>query len=177
MKDIVWNNGKKISKDLIYELEKLWDIKFPKAYVDIILENDGGYPDMYDEVGNLKEVSVDCNEIGEIGFYLLKLSSSKGITRSRIVSVWKIFMETLPEPNKIFPFAESGSGDIIYFDYRKDLENPSILYQDHERAISKDDLADYQLEERPLKEWLNDSLVPIADSFEELLGRAYPSNW
>ncbi len=176
MKDIIWTHGRKTSKEKICELEELWNVKLPAAYVSVILENDGAHGDMVNKEGELKPVAINCEKIGEIGFVLLKTDNNKGIMHSRIVFVWKAFMETLPEPNKIFPFAESG-GNMIYFDYRKSAENPSILYQDHERAISKDDLADYQLEERPLGEWLNESLVPIADSFEDLMDRFYPSDW
>lgn len=177
MKDIIWTHGKEISIELIFELEKSWNIKLPETYIAIILKNDGGYPDMENEEGKLRPVAINCEKIGEIGFVLLKIGSDKGIEYSRIVSARKSFIETIPEPDKMFPFAESGGGDMIYFDYRKSAENPSILYQDHERAISKDDLADYQLEERPLAEWLNESLVPIADSFEDLMDRFYPSDW
>jgi hypothetical protein len=84
-------------------------------------------------------------------------------------------METVPEPDKIFPFANDGGGNVLYFDYRNNESNPSIVFQFHERAISKNDLNDSDLEERPLKEWLNDSLYPIADSFEQLIDMLYPA--
>ncbi|MCH6267137.1 SMI1/KNR4 family protein [Neobacillus citreus] len=75
------------------------------------------------------------------------------------------------------PFVEDGAGNLLYFDYRMNENQPSIVFQHHERAISKDDLNEWDLKERPLEEWFNDSLIPVVDSFERLLEMMYPSEW
>ncbi len=177
VKHIEWKRGKQIQLELVCEIEKIWNVKFPKEYVEIIQKCDGGRPKINNKHGELKSALLDVEKFGPIGPCLLSLSNGNDIKSSTIMVTYNAFKETLPIPEKIFPFADDGGGNHLYFDYRMNENNPSIVFQHHEKAISKDDLSELDLKKRPLKEWLNESLYPVADSFEALLEMLYPAEW
>ena len=108
-------------------------------------------------------------EFGLSSFYV----SSKYSTKQEIIDTYGAFKERLPEPNKIFPFAQSGGGDILLFDYRKNPDEPAIVFMDHEEAFTEEDITQAELKEKPVKEWLEMNLYPVCNSFSELLDLLY----
>ncbi|MDS0527707.1 hypothetical protein NNC19_18620 [Clostridium sp. SHJSY1] len=60
-----------------------------------------------------------------------------------------------------------------FFDYRKNENEPSISFLDHEEAYTED-IAEEDLEKRSLYELLDENFYRVADSFEEFLNMIYP---
>ena len=108
------------------------------------------------------------------GLRLISLQNAKSFGEPRVMMTYKAFRERLPIPQKFFPFADDGGGNIYFFDYRKSANEPAIVFLDHERAVSKEDLIEEDLEEKPLNEWLNENLYYVCDSFSKLLDMIYP---
>ena len=71
----------------------------------------------------------------------------------------------------MFPFAENGGGDILFFDYRKNEKEPSIVLLDHENCVVEEYVCEDDLLEKPLSEWQDESLYFVANSFSEFLDK------
>ena len=174
-KKILWDNESKVNIDIIKSIENLWNIKFPKEYIDIVLLYDSSTPNMKNEKGEWKQGKIDIPEWrGEtISFGLISYMESEYFKVLKIIHTYNCFKDRLPEPDKIFPFAQSGGGDILFFDYRKNPDEPAIVFMDHEEAFTEEDITKAELKEKPVKEWLEMNLFPVCNSFSELLDLLY----
>ena len=176
-KKVLWNWDKELSNEKIIELEKLWNIKLPKEYVEIIKEHDVASVrmeldgDLYIHCG----IDIPKWHGGRAGVRLLDYKGYGGIETWSIVWSHEAFKECLPEPEKIFPFADDGGGNIFFFDYRNSDTEPSIVFLDHEESIIEDELDEDELEERTVAEWQDLTLYKVADSFSEFLDKITPS--
>ena len=176
LKKIIWHKDSKADINTIKSVEREWNIAFPEEYLEIVLLHNSGIPELMDKNGELKSAIVDIpawhgrsTEFGLSSFYKI----SKYSVKSDILDTYNAFKERLPEPDKIFPFAESGSGDILFFDYRKNPDRPAIVFMDHEEAFTEEDITQAELKEKPVKEWLEMNLYPVCNSFSELLDLLY----
>ena len=175
-KEIMWDNNDIIDKQTITLVENLWNIRFPKKYIDIILFHDWATPNLKNKNGNWKQGKIDIPEWRgkTISFGLLSFKiRSKYSTKQEISDTYNAFIACLSDPDKIFPFAQSGGGDILFFDYRKNPDEPAIVFMDHEEAFTEEDITQAELKEKPVKEWLEMNLFPVCNSFSELLDLLY----
>lgn len=175
-KEIRWIGGDIINDLLVRNLEKIFKIKLPIQYVNIVFNNDGSSTEIKDEIGNWKEGIIDIPKWQSAGLRLISLQNAKSYSESMVMMTYKAFRECLPIPQKFFPFARDGVGNIYFFDYRKSENEPAIVFLDHERAITKEDLTEKDLEKKPLYEWLNNNLFYVCDSFSKLLDMIHPVN-
>lgn len=175
-KEIGWYIDRDVSVEIIKQVEKLWNISFPRQYIDIVSKHDGSSPGVLLSDGSCKYGSIKINgwHGKNTGFRFLKYSNSEEINKTRVVATYKTFKECLPEQDKIFPFADDGAGNLFFFDYRRNPAEPTIAFLDHERAVTVEDLADEDLDKKPLGEWLNNNLYPVCNSFSELLDLINP---
>ena len=175
LKEITWDNDGKIKIETIILVENLWSIRFPKDYVNIAITNDDSLPMLKNKNGEWKYGKIDIPgwHGKTIGFGLISYTNSEYVNVQKIVHTYNCFKERLPEPDKIFPFAQSGSGDILFFDYRKNPDEPAIVFMDHEEAFTEEDITQAELKEKPVKEWLEMNLFPVCNSFSELLDLLY----
>ncbi|MCK8827923.1 SMI1/KNR4 family protein [Natroniella acetigena] len=129
-----------ISKEIIKKVEDELGVKFPEDYKKIVKRNNGAQPDpdVYDFAERKEAV---FNSL--LGFNL----EEKG----NILDVYNDVKDRLPE--KIYPFADDPFGNLICFDYRENLENPKIVFWEHEQ--------------------LEGDISYICDSFSELLSKLY----
>ncbi len=142
--DIIWEDGEKISKGEITEVEAILGIKFPNDFVNVILDNDGGMPNL---------TAIDFNNEHEKVFSGL-LSMSKNSEYDYIIET---FVDVKDRLNKgVIPFADDPFGNLYCFDYRRNPASSTIIYWDHE--LEPDD---------------EDQFVFVADSFTDLLNRLY----
>lgn len=140
----------------IGEIEQHFGIIFPKKYKELILENEEIYSN------EIKEYCIkDYNDYTAWGINFIRMNNTF-INKDRIG-------ELVPDPKKIIPFAWSvSSGDWLVFDYRKNENEPSIMYIYHEEAIGIEDAKDEcVLQNKTVEQMLEENLFPLCDSFEE----------
>ncbi|WP_171634262.1 SMI1/KNR4 family protein [Paenibacillus plantarum] len=170
-REIRWHIGRFVPIERIREFESRWNIKFPEAYVNIITQHDGA----------LAKVKNDNNEweTGEIEIprwhgkrsvlALLRYMNTDTVERTAIFAAYYSFKECLPAPDKIFPFADNGGGDMFFFDYRQNESEPAIVFLAHEEVVLEDEIAEEDLAKKTAIEWMDDSLYRVCNSFSELL--------
>ncbi|MBU5316216.1 SMI1/KNR4 family protein [Clostridium bornimense] len=175
-KKVLWDWNEELSNEKIIELEKLWNIKFPKEYREIIKAHHRASVEL--EIDGIRYIhcGIDIPKWhgGRAGVRLLDYKGYAGIETWSIVWSHEAFKECLPDPEKIFPFADDGGGNYYFFDYRDDDKEPSIVFIDHEESIEADELDEDELEERTVAEWLEFNLYRVADSFSEFLDKITP---
>ena len=172
---ILHNLKKSVQLIVAYpELEEKWHVNFPIQYIHCVMNHDSGGLEVLDENGEWKDALIPIPEYGCSTMYLLSYINIAYDNINDIEMTYEANLDILP--TGVYPFAQSGGGDIFFFDYRKD-NNPSIVFMNHERAISKGDLTEKDIQEKSLDNWLDDNLVVICDSFNELLNRAYPADY
>lgn len=171
-----WDIDVKISEKIINNIEKNYNIKLPIDYVKAVTLHDGAKIKVVNSLGEWKEGIVNIpNWHGKYaGVALLSYDNETDINNTKVVITYDVFKDSLPDPKKMFPFAIDGGGNIFFFDYRKDINEPSIVFLDHESAITEEDLTEEELAQKPLNDWLDDNLYHVCDSFEELLNLIYP---
>lgn len=124
-----WNNKLKddpyklqnINKKDIELAEKAFHIKLPQAYIDLLIEQNGGYLERTCLPVNFKNDWADDHILFD---YLLGINKDKGIMKSNyLLKEWGV-----KEKNLIII---SGDGHFfIALDYRTNEENPTIVYID-----------------------------------------------
>lgn len=151
---IKWSTGDKISSSKIKELENIWEVQFPKLYCDIVTQHDDSTPRLLNEQGEWKTCLLDIPDSCEEPMYfgLLSYGNSNNIYQTKIYLAYAAFIKSLPNLTKVFPFAGDGNGNLLLFDYRKNANEPQIIYIDYE------ELGSYY----------------VCNSFEELLNLIYP---
>lgn len=119
LENIIWkeSNGK-VSEQEIKSVEMKLKIKFPKNYVDIVSQNDGGYP--FPNRFKVKENEEIINN----------LLSFKVDEDSNIMDVFEDVSDRLIEG--VVPIAEDPFGNLICFDFRLDKE-ATIVFWNHEK--------------------------------------------
>jgi hypothetical protein len=176
---IRWSADKEFSEDVIKILENYWKIKFPKEYIDIVTKHDGSQPDVMCSNKEWKRgfITIQKCHDEKTGFAFLRYTNAESIEQASIFIAYKAFKDCLPDPEKIFPFADDGGGNIYFFDYRKNSCEPAIVFLDHEQAITEEDLPEEDLKKKPLYEWLDSNLYHVCNSFSELLDMIHPANF
>lgn len=161
---IQWDRGynpKDLKVEEVRYVEEEFKIKFPKEYVECILVNDGVTPE---------QSSVDFGNNTRT-FGLLKCS--------RIIEVFKSIKDTLPnEGNKIIPMGEDPAGNKYCFDFRKNFNEPSIVFWYHEQAYSEEDFPNWELRGIDIEKKKEEVLHYVCGSFNELLEKLrYPEGY
>ncbi|HCW05195.1 MAG TPA: hypothetical protein DGK91_12145 [Clostridium sp.] len=177
--EIKWYPVAVISEELIRKLERHWNVVFPKEYVCVAVQHDNSVLMVKDEFGEWKEglINIPSWE-GECAIVsLLTYANDDAIEKTLMVRAYNAYKECLPEPDKIFPFAQDAGGNLFLFDYRKNDKEPAIVFLDHEEAATEEDLAPEDLARKPLEYWLNKNLHPVCNSFSELLELIYPDDY
>jgi hypothetical protein len=103
----------------ITKVETIFEIKFPKDYIECVMKNDGGYP---------MPNRFTLNEHEEVFNKLLSLQE----VSYNIIDTYNNVKDRLI--NGVIPFAEDPFGNLLCFDYRKSKQ-PNIVFWDHEKAF------------------------------------------
>jgi hypothetical protein len=170
-REIKWHIDRTVSVEKIRELEGLWNVRFPEAYVNIVTKHDGAQPGVINDNNVWKEgiIQIPRWHGKYAGFGFLGYTNADTVERTRVFKAYKVFKDCLPIPEKIFPFAADGGGNLFFFDYRQSDNEPAIVFLDHGEAITEEDIPEEDLAKKPLIEWLNDNLYLVCNSFSELL--------
>ena len=113
--------NEKVEIETIMNLEATLGVKFPRDYVEVVMQNDGAYP---------KPNRFDLNGNEEVFNNLLSFSKDDSCY---IVDTYNYAKDRLID--KIVPFAEDPFGNLICFDFRN-ISQPCIVFWEHEKAFS-----------------------------------------
>jgi hypothetical protein len=117
----IWKSGKQIDEKNISTIEFKWKIKFPLKFRDLILNHNQAYP----ENNAFKTNAGRERLVGELLNFDLQ---GKFNVLTRYESVSDIL------PGNCFPFAVDPGGNLICFDYSRNLV-PEIIFWNHEGTV------------------------------------------
>lgn len=123
-----------VDEETIKSVQAQIGVTFPKSFIELVKNCDGGAPIKsaltYYNTYHKKTVYI------EIGNFL-SFDTSEEVYET-IIDFYKIPSEFYNK--NLIAFADTGSGDLFYFDYRqgKDNKNPPVVYWNHEAEEGKD---------------------------------------
>ncbi|MFS8213066.1 MULTISPECIES: SMI1/KNR4 family protein [Paenibacillus] len=167
--ELKWSDNINLDESKLRGLEERWNIRFPKEYVEIVLNHDGSVPYIIDQNG--EEITGVVKVPGKLTWSIQLLSLIEKEVLGEVISPIELAYDTLSEalPKNIFPFAINGSGDKFLFDFRKDKNEPQILFQNHEDLILESEITEEELEEKSLEDWQDETLDFVCESFAAFL--------
>ncbi|KFN04741.1 SMI1/KNR4 family protein [Bacillus clarus] len=140
MSNVTWSFMSKtpITAEEIQKVEQYFNIKLPDDFVECVKKYDGGYPHpkVFDVLGQDENVFSD----------LLTLHIED---KYSIVQNYEGVKDRLSD--KVYPFARDPFGNLLCFDYRNELQSPTVVFWDHE------------------EEDMEKAIYPVCSSFTELL--------
>ncbi|ARU61424.1 hypothetical protein CBW65_10725 [Tumebacillus avium] len=132
----------------IARVEELFKIQFPKDFIECALVNHGGHPE--------KDVFDFGQHIGKVFGFMLSFNPESSLY---LPNVYNNVLDRLAD--HVYPFADDPGGNLLCFDYRRDKDNPTIVYWDHEVAFLD----------------AEKGLYPVCDTFTELLHKLYETQY
>ncbi|WP_010247870.1 SMI1/KNR4 family protein [Acetivibrio cellulolyticus] len=157
MKSIEWKRpDKPINREDIAKVEQIFGASFPEDYVNCIQLYHGG---------KAKPNGVDLN--GNVRVFA-KLLSFLDDSFYNIVNTYINNKDRFMDG--IYPFAIDPGGNYFCFDFRKDKNNPTIVFWNHEIAVNASDYDPEDLKRFSLEEAQERAMEKVCNSFSELLG-------
>lgn len=153
--DVKWVYGQEIQPSEVTYVEDVLSVKFPIAFVDIILKHDESRPKLLNSNSEWVSGVIDTFVIGPMSFGFISFRNN-GICDDDIpmLFTYRALRVRMTNSEGIIPFAESGGGDYLLFDYRANPHEPSVVFLDHEDP--------------------NHILHPISSNFSAFLDLIYP---
>jgi cell wall assembly regulator SMI1 len=140
----VWDSPRPATLDEIEALEREWGITFPDDYKRVVMKHQGMTPTPY-----VIDIGSNSNNV----ICELMTISVDGQQRSYAMRhVYQLIKNLVPAG--IYPFAGTGTGDYICFDYRTSATAPKVIFY---------------FTEAPGEE----ALYPVADSFTDFLSKLH----
>ena len=173
----VWDHNEEVDEECIKYLEDKWNVKFPKEYVEIVKKHNGTGVKFRETGGRKKFSIIKIDKHEETSFKLLSYSKFDEMQYSEIANAKEAYDNCVPDPKKMFPFSEDGGGNPLFFDYRKDKNEPSIVYLNHEQCFPAEYVEEADLEVKSLAEWQDETLKFVANSFHELIEKIEPEDY
>jgi len=131
MRQLDWlDPGHEIDASLIHEAQQTLGVEFPPDYVDLVRQ--------HDDAGNPRESSFSLvtNEGRRIGSNfgaLISLRRRAETERGLNADIYTTIRDLGGQlPDRVIPFALTGHGDFICFDYRSGKDDPAVVYYSHE---------------------------------------------
>lgn len=121
-----WQNAPNtpLSEDILRGTELLFGVALPPAYRECLRINHGGHP----EPGNFVVGTGASAWEGSLGTLL-------SLDWRRPSNIWSTLASLTIDgqlPDRLFPIAEDGGGNLLCFDYRSTLPEPPVIYWWHE---------------------------------------------
>ncbi|MBK1809440.1 SMI1/KNR4 family protein [Clostridium sp. YIM B02505] len=156
MNDIKWRRPHPpVIMEDIKDFENLVGFKFPEDYVNCALLYHGASVIPY-------RVEVKGSE--KVFANLLSFSQ---VSVDSIIKIYDNCKERLK--NGIIPFGIDPSGNFFCFDYRRDMEKPSIIFLNNEINVIASDYSVDELKRINLEEVQENAIEFVCNSFTELL--------
>ena len=156
MNKLKWRRpGMPITREDILKVEQYFNIKFPDDYVNCTLKFHGASVTPY---------CIDVNKRKRVFANLLSFSDE---SVDNIIQIYNSSKERLKEG--LFPFACDPAGNLFCFDYRKNNENPSVVFWNHELAVNELDYSPEELKRFNLSEVQEKAVEFVCNSFTNLL--------
>ncbi|UED74384.1 SMI1/KNR4 family protein [Brevibacillus sp. DP1.3A] len=146
----------------IEEVETVLGVRFPKDFVECMLENHEGCP---------VPCVFDYGDVeGKVFNTFYSLSSEVG--SYYILTAFEDIKDYVPDG--LIPIGYDAGGGNICFDYSNGKQSePIIVFVDHECMLTEKDLTKEELEEKSLEEWQREGITTIASTFTEFLSKLY----
>jgi cell wall assembly regulator SMI1 len=139
----VWDLPRPAANHEVESLEREWGVKLPADYKTVAMEHQGMTPIPY---------VIDVGTGDAVVCELLTLSRDEKRPNHSMSHTYRLIKPLVPAG--IYPFAGTGNGDFICFDYRASPESPSVVFY----------FAELTGEE---------AVYPIAESFTDFLSRLH----
>lgn len=145
--------GQKIDMGIIETVERKLGFIFPDSYKNYVINNNGGHIEgTYIDESGIKEI---------ISFRFLAFEE-------QILEQANILKDCTPK--NIIPFAADAGGNYYCFDYKENLNKPTIVVLDHESMITQEEYNEFdpqEIDNMTLEEiQREDSITEIFDSFD-----------
>ena len=154
-----WSSIEKLENESnISIVEEKFGIKFPLEFIDLIREYNHGtaFPDTF-----------DTNKLKGKAFG--RLLSFNLNSKYNILYEYDLIKEKLPP--LVFPFSGDAGGNYLCYNYKENINEPSVVFWDHEQTfeINDDDLVipDHERESDYYY------LEPVSNNLNELLQKLY----
>src|SRR5688572_30530944 len=123
---IEWQNApaEPLPEDMLRGAELLFGVTFPSDYRECLRVNHGGHPE-----------PRDFTVRGVNGAWSSCLAVLLSLDWRRPESVWAVLAHLAVDgqlPDRFFPFAEDGGGDLLCLDFRGGSADPPVVYWSHE---------------------------------------------
>ena len=162
MNNVVWKyQDEPIHDELIDNVTKKIDFSFPRDYVDCVKLNQGGSPSPY-----IFEVEGMERVFGSL------LKFNKPDSATDMLNLYERYKLTLPK--EVIAFGNDPSGNLICFDYKDCVENPIVVFWEHEDAWEKQELMKNEgITAEQAEEVARENIFYIADTFTEFLDKLH----
>jgi SMI1 / KNR4 family (SUKH-1) len=154
MRQLNWlEPGHEIDASVVHGAQQELGLEFPRDYVDFIRQhNDASNP----RESSFPLVREGRRTVSNFGALISLQRHAAEMERHRNPDIYgTIRMLGKQLPDRVVPFALTGSGDFICFDYRSDKDNPAVVYFSHDAAFT----------ER--------AIIPLASGFSAFLDLLY----
>lgn len=142
-KPYVWEAVHPASPHELARIEQEWGVSLPSDYTNLAITHQGMAP---------TPSVLDIGRGNTVVCELLTISLDEEHWGSSILEVYKSIQPHVPQG--IYPFAATGAGDFICFDYRRSQDAPSVVFY----------FAEAEGEE---------AIYPVADNFTEFLSKLH----
>jgi cell wall assembly regulator SMI1 len=142
-KNYIWNQPRFAKPEEIASLERSWGVILPNDYKEVISMHQGmsPYPDA---------LNIGKGEDAIAALLIISLDEQQ-----RAYSMKDTYAQVKPHvPSGVYPFAVTGSGDYICFDYRSSPHEPKVVFYFSEDAGEE-------------------AIHPLAESFSDLLTKLH----
>lgn len=175
MSKLVWESCRSFDRQQVEQkvrqLEEQWGVKLPAAYVEIVLNADGAMPYIRGEDGSLEIAGIRLPQgSGRENIQMMTLMPSPLFAPLTLVDIDYRRLQTTLLPPGLFPFASTGSGDSILFDYRSNKADPAvvIVFRDDEYGP---DVIEEGEDRSEWDAWMAERIYPVSSSFAEFLSQ------
>jgi hypothetical protein len=142
-KNYIWSQPRMAKPDEFASLEQAWGVTLPDDYKDVVSMHQGMSP------------QPDAFTIGRGEDAIAALLTISPDEQQRAYSMADTYAQIKPHvPRGVYPFAVTGSGDYLCFDYRESPQAPKVVFYFTESAGE-------------------DAFYPIAESFSDLLAKLH----
>ncbi|HDR7659155.1 1,3-beta-glucan synthase regulator [Bacillus wiedmannii] len=160
-KDLEWEYADaEVSETKIKEIGLQLGFQLPQDYIDCVKINGGA------------SVLPEEFNVGNVERCFGSLFSFDEESSEYIVKKYEIYKLMLPQ--NVFPIAIDPAGNLICLDYKNNIENPIVVFWEHENAGEKEMLMHQEgLTEAQVEELARENIFYIADTFTDFLSELH----